>query len=162
MKRFTVIFSILLVLCFGGTLAYVATIPEFVPPVAVPLGEGEDPDAPVWDKTMDELLEYLEQQGLIDENRELLAESGLCSAAVSVDGAELYWWDLESLDKDSEEYAAYESLKSEGFIDLFHSGNIMSLVSNGPFALLATRYSGDADALTEAFLAFGQNETGEE
>ena len=32
MKRFTVIFSILLVLCFGGTLAYVAATPDFVPP----------------------------------------------------------------------------------------------------------------------------------
>ena len=34
MKRFTVIFSILLVLCFGGTLAYVAATPDFVPPSA--------------------------------------------------------------------------------------------------------------------------------
>ena len=34
MKRFTVIFSILLVLCFGGTLAHVAATPDFVPPAA--------------------------------------------------------------------------------------------------------------------------------
>ena len=40
MKRFTVIFSILLVLCFGGTLAYVAATPDFVPPAAaVPAGQ---------------------------------------------------------------------------------------------------------------------------
>ena len=52
MKRFTVIFSILLVLCFGGTLAYVAATPDFVPPAAaVPAGQNEDPDAPVWDET---------------------------------------------------------------------------------------------------------------
>ena len=42
MKRFTVIFSILLVLCFGGTLAYVAATPDFVPPsAAVPAAQAE-------------------------------------------------------------------------------------------------------------------------
>ena len=48
MKRFTVIFSILLVLCFGGTLAYVSAPPDLVPPAAaVPAGQTESPDAPV-------------------------------------------------------------------------------------------------------------------
>ena len=66
MKRFTVIFSILLVLCFGGTLAYVAATPDFVPPAAaVPAGQNEDPDAPVWNETMDDLLACLEEKGLI-------------------------------------------------------------------------------------------------
>ena len=38
MKRFTVIFSILLVLCFGGTLAYVAATPDSCrrPPPCLP------------------------------------------------------------------------------------------------------------------------------
>ena len=31
MKRFTILFSILLALCFAGVLAYVASSPEFVP-----------------------------------------------------------------------------------------------------------------------------------
>ena len=31
MKRFTILFSVLLVLGFGGVLAYVAASPEFVP-----------------------------------------------------------------------------------------------------------------------------------
>ena len=47
MKRFTILFSVLLVLGFGGVLAYVAASPEFVPPAAL-IGEGEDPDAPIW------------------------------------------------------------------------------------------------------------------
>ena len=158
MKRFTVIFSILLVLCFGGALAYVAASPEFVPPAAVPLGEGEDPDAPVWDMTMDDLLAYLEEQGYISGDQTLLAEGGLCSCAVSVSGVEFYWWDLDKLDKDSAEYQAFESLKSQGFIDMYNMGNIISPVSNGPFAMLTSQYPGDVDALTEAFLAFGQNE----
>ena len=91
MKRFTVIFSILLVLCFGGTLAYVAATPDFVPPAAtVPAGQNEDPDAPVWDETMDSLLAYLEQKGLISGERLTLASDGLCSLAVSESGAEFY------------------------------------------------------------------------
>ena len=75
MKRFTVIFSILLVLCFGGTLAYVAATPDFVPPAAaVPAGQNEDPNAPVWNETMDSLLAYLEQKGLISGERLTLGQ----------------------------------------------------------------------------------------
>ena len=104
MKRFTVIFSILLVLCFGGTLAYVAATPDFVPPsAAVPAAQAEDPDAPVWNETMDSLLACLEEKGLISGERLTLASDGLCSLAVSESGAEFYWWDLDALDKDSAE-----------------------------------------------------------
>lgn len=160
MKRFTVIFSILLVLCFGGTLAYVAATPDFVPPAAaVPAGQNEDPNAPVWDETMDNLLACLEEKGLISGERLTLASDGLCSLAVSESGAEFYWWDLDALDKDSAEYAAFESLKTEGSIDLFNSGSLISPASNGPFALLTTGYTGDVDALTDAFMVFGQSET---
>ena len=89
MKRFTVIFSILLVLCFGGTLAYVAATPDFVPPsAAVPAAQAEDPDAPVWNETMDSLLACLEEKGLISGERLTLASDGLCSLAVSESGAE--------------------------------------------------------------------------
>ena len=147
MKRFTVIFSILLVLCFGGTLAYVAATPDFVPPsAAVPAAQAEDPDAPVWNETMDSLLACLEEKGLISGERLTLASDGLCSLAVSESGAEFYWWDLDSL-------------KTEGSIDLFNSGSLISPASNGPFALLTTGYTGDVDALTDAFMAFGQSET---
>ena len=87
MKRFTVIFSILLVLCFGGTLAYVAATPDFVPPAAaVPAGQNEDPNAPVWNETMDSLLACLEEKGLISGERLTLASDGLCSLAVSESG----------------------------------------------------------------------------
>ena len=41
MKRFTIFFSILLVLGFGAVLAYVAASPEFVPPAQF-IGEGEE------------------------------------------------------------------------------------------------------------------------
>lgn len=156
MKRFTVIFSILLVLSFAGVLAYVSLSPEFEPPGAV-IGEGEDPEAPVWKMTMEEALNELEGQGLIDRsNTVLLGASGLCSAAFKINGAEFYWWDLETLDTDSQEYAAYKQLKEEGIIDLYGMGAIIAPLSNGPFALLLTTYEGDADALEKAFRTLGQ------
>ena len=64
MKRFTVIFSILLVLCFGGTLAYVAATPDFVPPAAaVPAGQNEDPDAPSGTKRWTAFLRIWSRRG---------------------------------------------------------------------------------------------------
>lgn len=76
MKRFTIFFSILLVLGFGAVLAYVAASPEFVPPAQF-IGEGEDPDAPIWDMTMDEVLAELEGQGFIETtNLTTLAADG--------------------------------------------------------------------------------------
>lgn len=97
MKRFTIFFSILLVLGFGAVLAYVAASPEFVPPAQF-IGEGEDPDAPIWDMTMDEVLAELEGQGFIETtNLTTLAADGLCTIAVKVpNGAEFYWWDVDN------------------------------------------------------------------
>ena len=194
MKRFTVVVSILLVLCFGGVVAYVISMPDFTDPSATQTsseqgapedtsegkaessgetegsgeanasGEGEaaagdDQNSAAWDKTMDDLLAYLEQKGLISGDQTKLASSGLCSDAVSMNGAEFYWWDLNNLDKDSDEYVAYESLENDGTINLFNSGSIIAPAHNGPFALLATNYTGDVDALTDAFMAFGQDGT---
>lgn len=156
MKRFTVLFSILLVLGFAGVLVYVGTSPEFVPPDAF-AAVGEDPDAPVWSMTLDEVLAELEDQGLIDRSTTgLLASGGLCTEAFKISGAEFYWWDLETLDPDSDEFAAYKSLKEEGVIDIYNSGSIISPVHNGPFSVLLTWYEGDESALEKAFMAIGQ------
>ena len=62
------------------------------PPPCLP-GKNEDPDAPVWDETMDNLLACLEEKGLISGERLTLASDGLCSLAVSESGAEFYWWE---------------------------------------------------------------------
>ena len=159
MKRFTIFFSILLVLGFGAVLAYVAALPEFVPPAQL-IGEGEDPDAPIWDMTMDEVLAELEGQGLIETtNLTTLSADGLCTIAVKVsNGAEFYWWDVDNLKEGSMEETSYKSLKAEGVIDLYGAGNIMSPVPNGPFALLLDFYEGDSKALEQAFRAVGQAE----
>ena len=159
MKRFTVLFSILLVLGFAGVLVYVGTSPEFVPPDAFAAG-GEDPDAPIWDMTMDEVLAEIAAQGLVDDPSAAisLASDGVCTDARKISGAEFYWWDLETLDPDSDEFAAYKSLKEEGVIDIYNSGSIISPVHNGPFSVLLTWYEGDSGALEQAFRAVGQAE----
>ena len=152
MKRFTILFSVLLVLGFGGVLAYVAASPEFVPPAAL-IGEGEDPDAPIWDMTMDEVLAELAAQGLIDDPASAisLANDGLCTDARKVSGA-------ENLEEGSQEETAYKSLKSDGVIDLYGSGHILSYAHNGPFALWLDLYEGDPGALEQAFKNVGQAE----
>ena len=159
MKRFTIFFSILLVLGFGAVLAYVAALPEFVPPAQL-IGEGEDPDAPIWDMTMDEVLAEIAAQGLVDDPSAAisLASDGVCTDARKISGAEFYWWDLDNLQEGSQEETAYKSLKAEGFINLYGNGHIESPVPNGPFALLLDFYEGDSGALEQAFRAVGQAE----
>ena len=157
MKRFTIIFSILLVLGFAGALVFVGMSEDFVNP-AEATQSGEDMNAPIWTMSMDELLAELESQGLIETTDLVnLAASGLCSVAVKVaNGAEIYWWDLENLDENTMEYKSYQQMKEEGVIDIYGSGNIMSLSSNGPFGLLLSLCDGDVDALDKAFKAVGQ------
>lgn len=155
MKRFTIIFSLLLVLSFVGVMLYVNALPEFTPPG--PSIEKEDPDAPVWNMSMDDLIAYLVEQGFLDSKDDLyLLSEGIASEAYGFDGAEIYWWDLDALEADSDEGIAYDSMMKDHIIDLWGSGNIMSITGRGPFGLALTYYEGDADALMEAFQAFGK------
>lgn len=154
MKRFTIIFSILLVLSFVGVMIYVNTMPEFTPPG--PSIEKEDPDAPIWNMTMDDLVTYLVEQGFLDSKDDLyLLSDGIATEACGFDGAELYWWDLEALEADSGERIAYDSMMQDHIIDLWGSGIIMSITGRGPFGVASAHYEGDTDALMEAFQAFG-------
>lgn len=156
MKRFTIIFTTLLVLAFAGTLLYVSMSPDFQPPNSF-VGEGEDPDSPVWDMTLEDLLSALEEQGLIDRSDEqVTAFSGVSSDGRKVSGAEFYWWDLENLDEDSDEMVAYQSMKSEGIIDLWNSGYLMSVTGNGPFGVNLSQYTGDVSKLEQTFKEFGR------
>ena len=147
MKKFTIVSSLLFVLLFCGMVGYVASSEDFTPPkekeeeAAVP---EEDREAPVWNKTVDELVSFLERKGLIHaDSKVTLSAEGLCTLALKYDGAEIYWWDLENLDPESGEYQAYESLRTKGEIDLYGAGTIIMPKKNGPFALLLTYYEGD-------------------
>lgn len=155
MKRFTIVFTTLLVLAFAGTLLYVHMSPDFEEPKCF-LGADEDPDAPVWDMGMEDLLSALAEQGLIDRSTETVtACDGVSSDARSVSGAEFYWWDVNNLPEDSAEMEAYQSMKKEGSIDLWNSGYIMTVTGNGPFGVNLSRYTGNVSELERAFQEFG-------
>ena len=159
MKKFTIVSSLLFVLLFCGMVGYVASSEDFTPPkeeeeAVVP---EEDREAPVWNKTVDELVSFLEEKGLIHaDSKVTLSAEGLCTLSLKYDGAEIYWWDLENLAPESDEYQAYESLRTKGEIDLYGAGTIIMPKKNGPFALLLTYYEGDVQALEKAFGEFGQ------
>jgi len=159
MKRFTIIFSVLLVLGFAGTLVYVGMSPDFEEPAAL-AAAGEDPDAPVWGMGMDDMVGYLEEKGLWDSSAMLPISPGVATEAYNFDGAELYWWDVENLTEGSDEEAAYQDIVAGEPINLYQKGqSYMSVTKNGPFALTVAYYSGDGDPneLMDAFQAFGQN-----
>ena len=155
MKKFTIIFSILLVLAFAGAMIWVASAPDFTEPASM-AGEGEDPDAPVWSKTIEDLLAYLDEKGLVDQNDTGLLSDGIATRAIRCSGAEFYWWDLENLDRDSPEFTAYQEMMNDGMIDLWGAGQYyMSVTKNGPFGLSASGYEGDVKALLAAYAEFG-------
>ena len=94
MKKFTIVSSLLFVLLFCGMVGYVALSEDFTPPKeeeeTVVLEE--DREAPVWNKTVDELVSFLEEKGLIHaDSKVTLCAEGLCTLALKYDGAEIYW-----------------------------------------------------------------------
>ena len=158
MKRFTIIFSILLVLGFAGTLGYVGMSEDFIDP-AEAAQTGEDISAPVWGMTMDDLLEYLVEEGFLPSKDDVyVMSSGVGTEGCGYDGAEFYWWDLDNLAEGSDEAAAYQNMLDGEPIDLWQQGTMfMTVTKNGPFALSYAYYNGDGKALLAAFEAFGQN-----
>ena len=85
MKKFTIVSSLLFVLLFCGMVGYVASSEDFTPPkeeeeAVVP---EEDREAPVWNKTVDELVSFLEEKGLIHaDSKVTLSAEGLCTLAL--------------------------------------------------------------------------------
>ncbi len=155
MKRFTIIFSILLVVAFIGTLAFVAASPDFVDPGA------EDPsgtpkDSPVWNMTMDDLIDYLEAKGLWNSDEMLPLAEGVATEAYLYNTCEIYWWDVDNLEEGSMEKAAYEDGEN---INLYGQGHIMNVTRNGPFAINTSFYTGDVAAMLDAFKAFGSEDS---
>ena len=162
MKKFTVISMVFIVAVFAGLLGYVAMSEDFVGPKAL-AAEGEDPNAPVWGLTMDDMMDYLEEKGFWDRSSMNPLSDGVGTEAYTCNGAELYWWDVENLVEGSNEAAAYQNALDGDPIDLWQQGTMyMPVTKNGPFAISVSYYTGDPDALLAVFKAFGQNGGGAE
>lgn len=157
MKKITITFLLLLVLATAGALVFVVFSPDFVPPTKL-----EDQttslaaDNPVWDKSMDELAEYLVAQGVLPSAEYAPLSEGIATVARNYGGLELYWWDLEAMEEGSDEYNAYIGARDNGAIDLWGSGSLMTITAlRGPFALnITTAYTGDTTKAEAAFKSF--------
>lgn len=161
MKKLTLAFLVLLVLATGGALAFVGLSPDFVEPGKRSDETGLSADNPVWDKSLDDLAGYLVEQGVLPNEEYTPLSDGIATAARGYSGLELYWWDLEALQEDSDEYKAYLGARDDGAIDLWGSGAMMPVTAvRGPFALnITTAYTGDAAKAEQAFAGFCAEET---
>lgn len=160
MKKFTVISMAFIVAVFAGLLGYVAMSEDFVGPKAL-AAEGEDPNAPVWGMTMDDMMDYLEEKGFWDRSSMNPLSDGVGTEAYVCNNVELYWWDVENLTEGSNEEAAYQDILAGEPIDLYQQGtHYMSVTKNGPFAVFCSYYTGDVDELLDVFSAFGRDDGG--
>ncbi len=121
MKKVTIVFLLLVVFATAGALVFVGLSPDFVEPVQLNDQEGLAPDNPVWDKTIDELAAYLQQQGVLSSEDYAPLSEGIATTARSYDGLELYWWDLNALQEGCNEYNSYIGARDNGAIDLWGS-----------------------------------------
>lgn len=163
MRKFTVGFLLFLVVATAGAIVFVGLTPDFVEPVKLTSQEGIAPDNPIWDKSMDDLVDYLMQQGVLPSDEYTELSEGIATVARSYSGIELYWWDVSALAEGSQEYDAYVSACQEGVIDLWGSGMMMNLTAvRGPFALnITSGYMGDAGKVETAFNAYCAESTEE-
>lgn len=156
MKKITISFILLLMLATVGALVFVGLSPDFVEPAGFNQQEGLSADNPIWDKSLDDLAAYLEDQGVLTSTDYTPLSDGIATVARGYSGLELYWWDLESLEVDSDEYNAYLGARDDGAIDLWGSGILMQLTAvRGPFALnITSDYTGDVAKAEQAFRSF--------
>ena len=119
--------------------------------------EPEDVSRKVWEYDMDDLLTYLDAEGFIEKDgKQLLSTIGTENWVCN--GVDLIWWDVDNLVEGTEEYEYWQQFQSDGFI--IYGSMVYAPVFNGPFAICATgNFSGDTDALYEAFANFAQNYT---
>ena len=121
MKKLTVGFLIFLVLALAGTVTYLLVGPDFTAPAAI-VTPDEDPDAPVWDLTIEDLMAYLEEKGFWDPEDALPISEGVADKAFVSQHVEIYWWNLKDPNEDSPEYRAYMDMLETGQIDLYGKG----------------------------------------
>lgn len=154
MKKFTCVFLAVVLLGFGGLITYVATAEDFVKPDSGPSAAA--PTGEIWTKTFDDLIDYITDLGLIENPKRFKWPDGAATVAYTIDGVTYYWWDVENLDEDSNEYRVYHELTETGQCDMWNNGLVDSMDLNGPFGMSIGGYTGDTAALIEAFYNFGK------
>ena len=150
-KIFTVAFIILLVVLLIMAFIYVAAVDDFEKPEEVAVEIDDD----VWNYTMDDLLDYFDELGIINKENKLLmstvgTENWIC------DGVEMIWWDVDNLVEGTEAYDYWYELQENDNLYIMYSGSyVYMLTVNGPFAIfLNDDFDGEAQTVYDAFYAF--------
>ncbi len=123
-------------------------------------GDKDDPNAHegmvnrINEKTMDDLINYLYENGVIETKNVQQLTSGIATIAYQLDGKmDVLYWDIEALAEDSEEYGYYKDLTEEGYTMLWGT-SVYSPVMNGPFGIKVNALY-DVDKINKLFLEFG-------
>lgn len=98
-----IILACVLVISVASLLGYLFVAPDFVAPDES--GAVNDCNTPVWDAGYDDLIVYLQKKGFIGKKYDLISE-GVATEARTYNNVEIYWWDVDNLAKDSDEYKA--------------------------------------------------------
>lgn len=154
MKKFTVIFTLLVLAIFGGLVTHVSTTEDFVKPTEPTVA----PEAPVWSKSIDELVDYLYDKGLLKNKDRFPWTEGYATESFMIAGVHLSWWDVENLEESTNEYRVWHEYQETGYCDVYENGLVSTAQLNGPFGIDIGYYEGDEEALYEAFYAFGREE----
>lgn len=157
MKRISIVFFSTFLMIFVGLVIFVGLSPDFEEPSSGMSQEeyGIDENSPVWSMTIDDLAEYFMENGMISSLEYDILSDGIATVARKYGGIEIYWWDLENLAEDSDEFRAFTEMSESGMIDLWSSGIMMGAIRQGPFGICLSGYDGNIDELVEVYHKFG-------
>lgn len=151
MGAFTAVFCVILAGLMVASCVYLITGPDFVPPEEVSSG-GTNADSPIWDCTMEDLVDYLDEKGFVDKDDYfLMSEIGTENRIYN--GIDIIWWDVDNLVEGTYPYDTWQEINENGYI-LF-AGTVYCPIINGPFGISANiDFPGDVNELQKAFQEF--------
>lgn len=167
-KVLTIGFCTLLVLMTIAAFVYLLVGPDFLTPdeyqqlygTTAPQPSGPsnpaiDYEALLYEADMQDLLDYLQELGYIDQENKI-PMSTIGTDNWVCDGLDVIWWDVDNLTEGTEPYDYWQEYQENGFI--IFGGQIYAPVANGPFAIhVLAGFAGDVNQLMEDFANFAQN-----
>lgn len=157
MKKITIVFFSIFLGILVGFILFVSLSKDFQEP-KYGVGQEEygiNPNSPIWNASIDDLAQYLLDQGVISSLDYSEVSDGISTIARKYNGIEIYWWDVKNLKEGTPEYKTFTEMSKSGIIDLWSSGNMMGVVQQGPFGINPTSYTGKIDELMEVYHKFG-------
>lgn len=161
MKKLMIFSAALIFAIFAGMIIYVAVAPEFVEPIKADTNVVPPEDNEIWNKTLDDLAQFLLDQGLVDSTDiKDFDNCNICTRWVTIGsnddykgGVEFAFWDLKNLSKDDTIYKKYVIAVEEGYLDGGSAFTVSGITIHGPFAYtyMEEGYKYDINDLIETF-----------